>query len=376
MFLTALVLSILVVAAVLLAPAFSALTHEHGQTLNPAVHKLQTEFWQRHPSFTPPPGTLFLTVEQWDQAVKQCSDAEEYAARFLALAKAHPRSATAGEAVAVIIAYFPETSVCKEAVEIFSRDYPDRFADQWRGLIQPAAPYGDYYFRAIAEKSPNREMRGQALFARARFRQAVMHDNATAEKLLEEVVAQFADIKVSNDSSATLGELAKDDLANLRSTNVFEESLRAGQKVPHFDATTTEGRAVQIPDGYKGKVLLLDFWATWCGPCVKEIPNVVDAYEKYHDRGLEVLSVSLDQQNAGALLATFTRKHNMPWPQIFDGKYLDTPIPRRFGIKGIPYVVIVDGDSGVIFASGEDARGPKLAAAIENALAKKGSAAK
>jgi peroxiredoxin len=372
--LTVLVLSILVVAVVVLAPAFGAFTHE--PRLDPAVHKLQSEFWDKHPAFIAPLGSKFLTVEQWEQAVKQCSDAEEYAARFLALAKAHPGSSTAGEALSVIIAYFPEAPDCKEAVEIFSRDYPDSFPDQWRCLIQPSAPYGDHYFRAIVEKSPNREMRGHAMLARARFRQTVMHDNATAEKLLEQVVAQFADIKVSKDSSATLGELAKDDLANLRSTDVVEEPPRAGQKAPHFEATTTDGRAVQVPDSYKGKLLLLDFWATWCGPCVKEIPNIVDAYEKYHGRGLEVLSVSLDKQNAGAVLAGFTRKHNMPWPQIFDGKYLDTSIARRFGIKSIPHAVLVDGDTGLIVACGEDARGPKLAAAIEDALAKKRSASR
>jgi thiol-disulfide isomerase/thioredoxin len=372
--LIALVLSILVVAVVVLAPAFGAFSHEPH--LDPAVHKLQTEFWEKHAAFTPPLGTLFLTVEQWEEAVKECSDAEEYAVRFLALAKAHPRSATAGEALSVIVAYFPEAPACKEAVEIFSRDHPDSFPDQCRGLIQPAAPYGDHYFRAIAEKSPNREMRGHAMLARARFRQTVMHDNATAEKLLEQVVAQFADIKLGKDSSATLGEVAKDELANLRNPDAFEESPRAGQKVPHSEATTTDGRAVQVPDSYKGKLLLLDFWATWCGPCVKEIPNVVDAYEKYHGRGLEVLSVSLDKQNAGAVLASFTRKHNMPWPQIFDGKYWDTPLARRFGIKSIPHAVLVDGDTGLIVACGEDARGPKLAAAIEGALAKKQSAAK
>jgi hypothetical protein len=86
--------------------------------------------------------------------------------------------------------------------------------------------------------------------------------------------------------------------------------------------------------------------------------------------------VSLDKENAGAVLASFTRKHNMPWPQIFDGKYLDTPIAGRFGIKSIPHAVLVDGDTGLIVACGEDARGPKLAAAIEDALAKKRSAAR
>src|SRR6185503_16563140 len=217
--LIALVVSILVVAVGILAPAFGSFTYDSRQELDRA----EREFWDKHPAFTPAPGSKFLTVEQWEQAVKQCSDAEEYATRFLTLAKAHPGRSTAGEALSTIMAYFPEAPGSKEAVEIFSRDYADKFPDQWRALIQPAAPYGDHHFRAIVEKSPNRELRGHAMLARARFRQTVMHDNATAENLLEKVVAEFADIKVSKDRSATLGELAKDDLANLRSTDLFEE---------------------------------------------------------------------------------------------------------------------------------------------------------
>jgi len=347
-----------------------------GKSPKAELDGLQSQFWTTHPAFTPSRDSTFLTVEQWEQAERQCADAEDYAARSLAVAKAHPKTAAAEQVLGWIVAYFPEAPSCKEAIEILSSDYPDRFPDQCRALIQPAAPYGDHYLRAIVEKSPNRQMRGQAMLARARFRQAVMHDNATAEKLLEQVVAQFADIKVSKDSSATLGELAKDDLTNLRSPDLLQEPLRAGQKVPRFEAATTDGRSVQVPDSYKGKVVLLDFWATWCGPCVKEVPNVLGAYEKYHARGLEVLGVSLDKENASEVLASFTRKHNMPWPQIYDGKYLDTPIARRFGIKGIPHAFIVDGDTGLIVADGEDARGQKLTNAIEEALAKRTSAPK
>ena len=344
-----------------------------GRSPKAAWESFQTTFWAAHPEFTAASVSRPLTPEQWEMAVRQCADAADYAARALALAKSHPGSGTAEEALWWIIAYCPDAPSCKEAIEIVSRDFSEHFPDQCRALIQPAAPYGDHYFRAIAEKSPNRQMRGQAMLARGRFRQAVMHDNATAEKLLEQVVAQFADIRVSKDSLATLGELAKDDLTNLRSPDALQETLRAGQKAPRFQAITTGGRAVQVPDSYKGKVVLIDFWATWCVPCVKEIPNVVDAYEKYHGKGLEVLGVSLDKENASEVLASFTRKHNMPWPQIYDSKYLDTAIARRFGINGIPHALLVDGDTGLIVAEGDDARGHKLASAIKEALAKKTS---
>ncbi len=70
--------------------------------------------------------------------------------------------------------------------------------------------------------------------------------------------------------------------------------------------------------GYKGKVVLVDFWATWCGPCVDELPNVIAAYKKYHDKGFEIVGISLDQDKAK--LEEFLKEKGMTWPQFLDGK--------------------------------------------------------
>jgi hypothetical protein len=78
-----------------------------------------------------------------------------------------------------------------------------------------------------------------------------------------------------------------------------------------FDATTVDNKSVHFPADFKGKIVMLDFWATWCGPCRGEIPNVVDAYGKYHKQGFEILGVSLDQANAQTKLEDFTKANKM-----------------------------------------------------------------
>src|SRR5712675_891831 len=94
-----------------------------------------------------------------------------------------------------------------------------------------------------------------------------------------------------------------------------------GGKAPAFEAKSTDGKTIKFPEDYKGKVVLLDFWATWCGPCRSEMPNVVSSYEKLHEQGFEILGISLDRDNQGDKLAAYTRDNKMPWPQVYDGRF-------------------------------------------------------
>ena len=151
--------------------------------------------------------------------------------------------------------------------------------------------------------------------------------------------------------------------------SVPEATVKAGSKALPFESKTTDGKAVKFPDDYVGKVVLLDFWATWCGPCMSEMPNVVASYDKYHGRGFEVLGISLDRENAQAKLASVTKEQKMPWQQVYDGKYWDAAIAVKYNIKSIPHAFLVDGTTGKILADGDNIRGTKLAPAIEKALA-------
>ncbi|MCS6777860.1 MAG: TlpA disulfide reductase family protein [Chloroherpetonaceae bacterium] len=144
--------------------------------------------------------------------------------------------------------------------------------------------------------------------------------------------------------------------------------LSVGKPAIPFTRQTLDGKTVNFPGDFKGKIVLLDFWATWCGPCLAEIPGLVKNYEKYRRKGFEILGVSLDQPGQAEKIRNFLKERRMPWAQIYDGKFWQAEIAQLYGVESIPQAYLVDGTTGKILAVTPELRGEALETTLVKAL--------
>jgi thiol-disulfide isomerase/thioredoxin len=128
--------------------------------------------------------------------------------------------------------------------------------------------------------------------------------------------------------------------------------------------TAIDGREVDLAK-LRGKVVLIDFWAMWCGPCIAELPNVKAVYEQYHDRGFEIVGISLDEKADQEKLRQFVQQEDLPWPQYYDGKKWKTALAKKFSISSIPTMLLIAPDGRLATTS---ARGPALETEVKRLL--------
>ena len=146
--------------------------------------------------------------------------------------------------------------------------------------------------------------------------------------------------------------------------------LRPGQPIPPFTAATLDGKTVNFPTDFKGKTIILAFWASWCSDCQEELPYLLSAYAKHHSQGLEILGVSMDHPDSQAKLTAFMTERKIVWPQIYDGKEWRGEIAKQYALDWIPTLFLVDGTTGKILADNDTLIGPQ----IEKTLAAKTAA--
>lgn len=195
---------------------------------------------------------------------------------------------------------------------------------------------------------------------------ATEHPNSLISILLLE--RMFMSKSVDEATIKPLIESLSDDIksseAGKKLMAAWEANLitAIGSKAQEFKGPNPEGKEISLSE-LKGKVTIIDFWAAWCKPCRAENPNVVSVYNQYHEKGLEIISISLDKSKEDWLAAITADQ--MDWHHISTLQYFDDPIARLYNINAIPATLILD-ENGVIVA--KDLRGPALGAQIAKML--------
>src|SRR5262249_47541900 len=175
--------------------------------------------------------------------------------------------------------------------------------------------------------------------------------NAKARGVLAQSILELAGgNEISESAVARLQALQSKSeglLAAIAGVKIKElETLLALKKTPmELKFTDVEGHEFDL-QAYRGKVVLVDFWATWCGPCVAGLPEVIELYKKYHDQGLEIVGISFDEDKGA--LQQFVKDKDMGWVQFFDGKGWENEYGQKYGIHAIPQMWLIGRDGKIV----------------------------
>jgi peroxiredoxin len=139
-------------------------------------------------------------------------------------------------------------------------------------------------------------------------------------------------------------------------------NINPGGEAPEIDLKTPEGTQLKL-SSLRGKYVLIDFWASWCGPCRKENPNVVRMYKQYHDKGFEILGVSLDNSKEKWMQAI--QADGLTWKHVSDLAGWSSVAAKAYSVSSIPFTVLLDKNGKII---GKNLRGPALEEKLKEVL--------
>jgi len=148
-------------------------------------------------------------------------------------------------------------------------------------------------------------------------------------------------------------------LGLLLGTNVSGLTVSKGEKALPIEARDADGKPLSLKQ-YSGKLVLLNFWATWCPHCRAEVPPMKQVYDKYHKEGFEVIGISTDEDRQDVI--DFIKKHQIPWRQVLDTVSHGGKFGHRYGVVGLPTAILVGPDGTIIDTLARGSRLEKLVA--------------
>ncbi|MDE0483143.1 MAG: redoxin domain-containing protein [Candidatus Poribacteria bacterium] len=182
-------------------------------------------------------------------------------------------------------------------------------------------------------------------------------------KVFEKLEKRYPDSDLVLDELVRIHErLGNSELAEEYRDKADPMSELVGKVVPDFSETDLDGKPISL-EQYRGKVVLLDFWAVWCGPCISEMPNVKRVYNTYKNQGFDIIGVSLDTDEVR--LRNYLKANDISWRQIFSGQKWNSPLAKYYHIRSIPAPWLIARDGTLI---SREARGVKLEQLVVEAL--------
>ncbi len=171
--------------------------------------------------------------------------------------------------------------------------------------------------------------------------------NAVGIHLLPSYASAFSEEKQQALVEKVPAEMVNDNIKRIKDHLDLVAKTAVGQKFADFEMKTPEGNNVKLSDFVsKNKYTLVDFWASWCGPCRQEMPNVVEAYKIYKPKGFEIVGVSLDRDEESWKKGI--AELNITWPQMSDVKYWDCEAAKLYGVNAIPATVLIDQEGTIV----------------------------
>jgi peroxiredoxin len=206
-------------------------------------------------------------------------------------------------------------------------------------------------------KGENAEALADVLRVKATVYWSIVDNTEKGIAVIRQIKKDYPDTTVGRDADSIINSIQQHE-----ESRKIRRTLTNGTKFPDFSEKDLLGNPLSVSQ-YEDKVVLVEFWATWCAPCVAELPNILKAYNKHHSSGFEVIGISLDRDEQK--LKSFLKAKELPWVQYFDGKYWENKLAVKYGIDSVPATFLLDRQGKII---AQDLHGEALEEALTKAL--------